>query len=98
MHTNYNRIKFITTTDDNTVMAHAHKNSYIVFYQQSGTTYSEDYTYTSNQGIYSRSCGAFTSDNEWFISAYLHQSVTVLKRNSGTGVYEEYQIISVGGS
>ena len=48
MDTSYTVIRAITTTDDNTVMAHSNRDAYVIFYQQSGTTYTEDYTYTSN--------------------------------------------------
>ena len=48
MDTSYGVIRAITTTDDNTVMAHSNRDAYVIFYEQTGTTYTEDYTYTSN--------------------------------------------------
>ena len=98
LNTDYKVIRFITTTDDNTVMAHSNNRATVAFYDQNGTEFAEDYTYTSNEGKNGRYCGEFTNDKEWFITTYYEQSVAILKRNSTTGVYEEYQILTVSGS
>ena len=98
LNTDYQVIRFITTTDENTGMVHSSKKATVVFYDQNGTEFAEDYTYTSDEGNNGRYCGEFTNDKEWFITTYYEQSVAVLKRNSTTGVYEEYQILTVSGS
>ena len=89
------RTRSIAITDDNSVIAMGFKISKTRFFTQNGSSFFLDYTYTSSVSSGDTISGEFTSDKEWYITVQLQQGISILKRNSGTGVYEEYQQITL---
>ena len=89
------RTRTVAITDDNSVMALGFKISKTHFFDRTGDSFSSGQSYTSSVSSGDTYCAEFTSDKEWYITVQLSQGISILKRNSGTGVYEEHQQITL---